>query len=403
MLTASQLEIVKATVPVLQVHGETITRQFYANLFEENPGLKDVFNMANQAKGDQPRSLAAAVLAYAANIDQLAALGPAVTKIAHKHCSLDIAPDQYPVVGRNLLKAIGQVLGDAVTPEIVDAWGAAYGQLAETMIGVEQDLYREEARKGWLGFKPFRVARKERESDVITSFILAPVDGKPLPNHRAGQYLSIRLEGAGENVEMRQYTISGAPNPDTYRISVKREPGGLVSNYLHSAVEEGDEVQIHVPHGDFFLDEESTAPVALLSGGVGITPMLAMLERLVETNSKREIVFIHAAIDGSVHAFGDYVRKVAARCPNVKSVVLYESPRHEDIPGEHYDMAGRLTVETLEASVDTLADCYFCGPRGFMVAVNRALAKLGIPPARRRYEVFGPDLDLEALDIAEPQ
>jgi len=394
MLNACQTEIVKATVPVLQQHGEAITIAFYRNLFQAHPELKDVFNMANQAKGDQPRSLAAAVLAYAANIDQLANLGPAVAKIAHKHCSLDISAEQYPIVGENLLKAIGEVLGDAATPEIVDAWGAAYGQLAEIMISIERGMYEEDAAKGWAGFKPFRVAEKMPESTVITSFKLVPVDGVRLPLQKPGQYLSLRVEGVGENVEMRQYTISCAPNTEHYRISVKREPGGLVSNHLHDKVEVGDEVLIHVPHGDFFLDQEGTRPIALLSGGVGITPMLAMLEWLVNDGSPRPVLFVHSAIDGSVHAFGDHLRDIAARHPHISTLVLYETPRGEDVLGTHFDLAGRVSANALEGLLSTDADCYFCGPKGFMAAVDRTLEGLGVPAERRKYELFGPTVSL---------
>ena len=393
-LTQGQTEIIKATVPVLQEHGEVITRTFYKNMFEAHPELKDIFNMANQAKGDQPKSLAASVLAYAANIDQLANLGPAVAKIAHKHCSLDILPEHYPIVGENLLKAIGQVLGNAATPEIVDAWGAAYGQLAEIMISIERAMYEEDASHGWPGFKPFRVSSKQRESGVITSFTLVPADRKPLPLHRAGQYLSIRFEGIGENVEMRQYTISCAPNLNHYRISVKREEGGLISNHLHDNVQEGDEVFIHVPHGDFFLDEEATRPIALLSGGVGVTPMLAMLERMLDLRSPREVLFVHAVIDGSVHAFSKRLREFASANSHVSTVVLYEAPKEEDVLGEHYDLAGRVSAEALDGKLLKDAECYFCGPRGFMEAVNETLAELGVPRERRRYEVFGPTVAL---------
>lgn len=399
MLTDAQLAIVKATVPVLQQHGETITKTFYRNLFEAHPELKDIFNMANQAKGDQPRSLANAVLAYAANIDQLQNLGPAVAKIAHKHCSLDIAAEHYPIVGENLLKAIGQILGDAATPEIVDAWGAAYGQLAEIMISVERALYDENAQKGWTGFKPFRVAEKTPESAVITSFVLVPADGKPLAEHKAGQYLSVRVEGVGENVEMRQYTVSCSPNPRYYRISVKREAGGLVSNHLHDNVNEGDEVLVHMPQGDFFLNEESNGPVVLLSGGVGITPMLAILERLVASRTERNVLFVHAAIDGSVHAFGDRLKEIAAGHPNVSTLVVYESPRGEDVVGKHFDLAGRVSVETLRGYLPPNAECYFCGPKPFMAAVDAALAELGVPADRRHYEVFGPTVGLDSAKV----
>lgn len=395
MLTDRQIEIVKSTVPILQEHGETITRTFYRNMFEENPQLKDIFNMANQAKGDQPRSLAASVLAYAANIDQLQNLGPAVSLIAHKHCSLDVLPEHYPIVGRNLLRAIGEVLGDAVTPEIADAWGAAYDQLAAILIGVEGGMYEENAKRGWTGFKPFKVTKKERESEAITSFTLVPEDGAPLPTYQAGQYLSIKIEGVGENVELRQYTISCGPNADCYRISVKREEDGQVSNHLHDGVEEGDRLLVHMPHGDFVLDESGTGPVALISAGVGITPALAMLERLVETASERRVLFVHAAADGSVHAFGDRLREIVTRNPNVVSFVAYDQPREEDVRGLHYDVAGRIDSEILTALVPASADCYFCGPKGFMRMVDAALFKLGIPAERRKSEVFGPTLEIE--------
>lgn len=395
MLTERQIEIVKSTVPVLQLHGETITKTFYRNLFEENPGLKDVFNMANQAKGDQQRALAASVIAYGANIDQLGNLGPAVSRITHKHCSLDVAPEHYPIVGRNLMRAIGEVLGDALTPEIADAWGAAYAQLADILIGVEGAMYAADAAVGWSGFKAFRVSKKEPESSVITSFTFVPTDARPLPPHQAGQYLSIKVEGAGENVEIRQYTVSCAPNPEHYRISVKREPGGVISNHLHDHVQEGDTVMIHVPHGDFALDEDATGPVVLISGGVGITPMLAMLERLVETQTERPVVFIHAAIDGSVHAFADRLREIATGHPNVSTLVLYENPRGEDVRGVHYDLAGRVSALALEGRVSDSADCYFCGPKPFMRAVDEILSEMGVPQSRRKFEVFGPTLELE--------
>jgi len=400
MLTPRQIEIVKSTVPVLQQHGETITRTFYRNLFEENPGLKDIFNMANQAKGDQARSLAASVLAYAANIDELQNLGPAVSLIAHKHCSLDVAAEHYPIVGRNLLRAIGEVLGDAITPEIGDAWTAAYAQLAEIFIGVEGGMYKENAGRGWTGFKPFTVTNKVAESSVITSFTLEPVDGKPLAAHLPGQYLSVKVTGVGPNVEMRQYTISSSPNEKSYRISVKREPGGLVSNYLHDEVQIGDEVLVHMPQGDFILDEKGDGPIVLLSGGVGITPILAMLEQIASTSSERPVTFVHAAIDGSVHAFGKRVREIVEENPNISAIFVYETPRSEDVRGLHYDFAGRLNRDLLSTLVDGSADCYICGPTGFMFAVEDLLEDLEIPAERRKKEVFGPTLGLKVPALA---
>ncbi len=396
MLTDAQLAIVKATVPVLQQHGETITRTFYGFLFEENPQLKNIFNMAHQAKGEQPRALAGAVIAYAAHIDEIAALGPAVATIAHKHASLDVLAEHYPIVGRNLLKAIGHVLGDAATPEIVDAWGAAYGQLAQIMIGAEADLYSDNEARGWAGFKPFRVAEKIVESAVITSFKLAPVDGQPLPAHLAGQYLSVRFEviPGSSNVQMRQYTVSCAPNPDYYRISVRRESGGVVSSHLHEAVTVGDEVLVHMPQGEFTVDESANSPIVLLSGGVGATPLLAILNRLVEMKSEREIVWVQAAIDGSVRAFGAEVDALAQGRPNVRTTVIYESPRPEDQP----DLMGRINVDLLRPLVPVNSDVYFCGPKPFMAAAEAALVALGISEERRHHEVFGPTTALASAE-----
>jgi len=391
MLTDRQLEIIKATVPALQAHGETITRTFYGFMFEAHPELKNIFNMAHQAKGEQPRALAESVLAYAANIDRLGNLGPAVERIAHKHASIDVLAEHYPIVGRNLLKAIGAVLGDAATPEIVDAWAAAYGQLADILIGVEADMYARNAERGWAGFKPFRVVSKTAQSDVITSFVLEPVDGKPLPEHRAGQYLSVRFSiPESPYVQMRQYTISCAPNPLHYRISVKREPGGLISNHLSDAIQEGAEVLVHMPHGEFILDETSDRPVAFLAGGVGVTPLLAMLERLTQSGSARSVVFVQAALHGGVHAFGSEVEAAVCGRPNSRSYVLYESPRE----GDRCDGVGQVSTSLLRDLVPSDADVYFCGPRGFMETVDSSLQEIGIPADRRHHETFGPTIGL---------
>lgn len=140
-ITREQVEIVKSTVPVIQKHGEAITQAFYKLLFQENPGLTAVFDMERQASGEQPRALAAAILAYAGNVDRLDNLGPAMTKIAARHCRLGVAPEHYPVVGDVLLRSIRNVLGEAATPPIIDAWASAYGRLARVMTAFEEEIY----------------------------------------------------------------------------------------------------------------------------------------------------------------------------------------------------------------------------------------------------------------------
>ncbi|MBB5233952.1 NO-inducible flavohemoprotein [Deinococcus budaensis] len=402
MLTPQQTAIVKATVPALEAHGETITRLFYASMFQAHPELLNIFNPANQKTGRQARSLAASVLAYAANIDHPERLGGMVGRIAHKHVSLEVLPEHYPIVGEHLLGAIATVLGDAATPEILDAWAAAYGQLAEIMIGVEDRMYTGAAEQpgGWRGFKPFRVVGKVQESRVIASLVLEPVDGQPLPDFRPGQYLSVKVRVPGQDTDqIRQYSLSDAPNSRTYRIAVKRElapqsdpfaPGGLISNFLHDDVQEGDELLVHTPAGDFCL-QDSERPVVLLSGGVGVTPMLSMLNALVASGSDRPVLFVHATLGASAHAFREHVNELARTHAHIRKLVYYTDVTAEDRPGEHHDEAGLIRLETLRPHLPQGgAEYYYCGPEGFTQAVENILDRLNVPAERRFTETFGP-------------
>ena len=265
MLSQQTIDIVKSTVPVLEQHGKTITTVFYKNMFAAHPELLNIFNHANQSKGRQQTALANVVYAAAANIDNLGAIIPAVVQIAHKHRSLGIEAEHYPIVGYHLLGAIKEVLGDAATPEIIAAWGEAYGVIADAFIGIEKDMYdeTEEAEGGWRTFKDFVIANKVQESDVITSFYLQPADGKQLPTYKPGQYITVRFSIPGDEYTLnRQYSLSQAPGKDMFRISVKREdecvPNGKVSTYLHRDMNVGDTIEVSAPAGDFYLDTEST-------------------------------------------------------------------------------------------------------------------------------------------------
>lgn len=404
MITEAQIAIIQATVPALQLHGEAITRTFYSNLFATHPELYNIFNPANQHNGGQQRSLAAAVLAYAQHIQNPAVLGHMLNRIESKHVSLEVRPEHYPIVGKFLLGAISETLGDAATPEILDAWGAAYGQLADIVIGHEKARYDEGAAQpgGWPGFKPFRVARKVAESSVMTSFYLVPADASSIPSFIPGQYISIRVQPAGHPYQqIRQYSLSSAPNGREYRISVQRElrpptdaaaPNGLVSNYLHDHVAEGDLIDIHVPSGDFTLTRD-TAPVVLLSGGSGITALLSMLESLTAPEGgTREVLFVHAARERARHSFMQHLRKLAQKRPGVQVKVLYEQTTEADVAGEHHDEVGRISVEFLRRHLPAGdPQFYFCGPIGFMAATEAALDALNIPGSRRFSETFAPD------------
>jgi len=393
-VTADQIARVKATVPVLAEHGTTITKHFYKRMFAHHPELKNLFNQTHQQSGNQPETLARAVYAYAANIDNLGALGPAVSRIANKHASLNIRPEHYPIVGRHLLGAIVDVLGDAVDQPTLDAWQVAYGQLANIFVGTEAKLYEGAA---WSGFRPFKVARKQVESDEITSFYLTPADGTAACEFEPGQYVSVTrfVDKLGVD-QPRQYSLSDAPHGKWLRISVKREDGredaapGHVSNLLHAGVEEGTIVHVTAPMGDFTLDRKKTTPVVLMSGGVGVTPMTSMLSTLLADGSERSVTFVHACRNGRVHAFREWLDETAASHANVKRVVFYEAVDASDRQGIDYDFEGRLDVTKIADRVIALdADYYICGPVPFMRAQRDALVALGVEPARIHTEVFG--------------
>jgi len=393
MLSAEHRAIVKATVPLLESGGEALTTHFYNLMLNEHPEVRPLFNLANQASGAQPRALANGVLMYARHIDQLEQLGGLVAQIINKHVALNIQPEHYPIVGQCLLRAIREVLGaEIATDAVIEAWEAAYQQLADLLIGLEEQIYaeREAAPGGWRGTRSFRVARKVRESDEITSFYLRPADGGKLLAFHPGQYIGMRLDVDGEEVR-RNYSLSAAPNGLEYRISVKREPNGKVSNHLHTHVNEGDTLDLFAPAGDFKL-ENNDKPLVLISGGVGITPTLAMLQAALATD--RPVHFIHSARHGGVHAFRDTIDELAERHPQLKRFYCYEQHRDADALAHGIGFLDEARLDTwLPETRDV--DVYFLGPIGFMKAVKKHLKAIGVPEAQSRYEFFGPAAALE--------
>ncbi len=386
MLSQQTIDIVKATVPVLQQYGEQITRHFYGKMFSEYPEVKAYFNEAHQAAGTQPRALANAVLAYAAHIDRLDALKDALPVIIQKHAALDVRPEHYPIVGTCLLSAIRDVLGAAATDDIISAWAEAYQQLADILIAAEEQVYQQNAAQpgGWRGPRAFRLVRKQPESAVITSFYFEPVDGGQLMAFEPGQYTTVLMNIDGQPLR-RNYSLSDAPGKPYYRISVKREPGGVVSNHLHDRVQVGDVLELLAPCGEFVL-QPSRKPLVLVSGGVGITPALSMLNAAAE--SGRQIEFIHAALNSEVHAFRDHVDATAQQHGNVRPFYLY----NEALPDDQPHARGLITAELLASRLpaDRDVDLYFLGPKPFMQAVYRIARELGVPEAQTRFEFFGP-------------
>ncbi|BAN49343.1 NO-inducible flavohemoprotein [Metapseudomonas resinovorans] len=393
MLSSQVRAIVKSTVPLLETGGEALTTHFYKMMLSEYPEVRPLFNQAHQASGDQARALANGVLMYARHIDQLEVLGPLVNRIVAKHVALQILPEHYPIVGTCLLRAIREVLGEEIaTDEVINAWGEAYNLLAGLLMGAEEEVYAAsaEAEGGWRGGRSFRVERKVAESAEITSFYFVPADGGAVMDFTPGQFIGLRLDIDGEEAR-RNYSLSAAPNGRDYRISVKREAGGKVSNFLHDRVQEGDLLELFAPAGDFIL-RPSKKPLVLITAGVGITPALAMLE--AAQDSGRRIHFIHCARNGSVHAFRDWVEAKAAAVPQLNHFFCYSEPHGDDEP----HATGFLSRERLAQwlPVERDLDAYFLGPKGFMAQVKKHLRELGVPEAQSHYEFFGPAAALEA-------
>ena len=340
-MDAQVRNLVKATIPVLKEHGVALTSYFYQRMFRHNPELHQIFNRSHSDTGKQAMALAGAVLAYAENIDDPSVLAPVITLIAHKHASLGIRAEHYPIVGKHLLASIKEVLGDAANDELINAWGVAYGVLADVLIEAEGKLYAEAATRdgGWSGWRPFRITDKVAESEEITSFYLTPTDGGALPAFLPGQYTTVRVFVPEWNVmQPRQYSLSDAPGSAAFRISVKREPGsdgtpaGRVSNRLHADYNKGD-------------------------------------------NTCR---------NADVLAFGARLHKAAGDNPQL-TVHIY----HDAAPVAEFGVIGSLDLGELGAAVLAPgADYYLCGPTGFLETHIARLHELGVESARIHAEIF---------------
>ncbi|WP_061709996.1 NO-inducible flavohemoprotein [Pseudenterobacter timonensis] len=392
MLDAQTIATVKATIPLLVETGPKLTAHFYDRMFTHNPELKEIFNMSNQRNGDQREALFNAIAAYASNIENLPALLPAVEKIAQKHTSFQIKPEQYNIVGTHLLATLDEMFSPG--QEVLDAWGKAYGVLAGVFINREAQIYSDNASKtgGWKGTRAFRIVEKTPRSALITSFELEPVDGGPVADYRPGQYVGVWLKPEGfPHQEIRQYSLTRKPNGKSYRIAVKREEGGQVSNWLHNQANVGDVVHLAAPAGDFFMVADVDTPVTLISAGVGQTPMLAMLDTLAKNHHTAQVNWFHAAENGDVHAFADEVKTLAAGLPHFNAYTWYRLPTDADRTAARFDREGLMHLAEHKAHVNAPGmQFYLCGPVVFMQFAAKQLIELGVDKENIHYECFGP-------------
>lgn len=401
MLDDKTRAIVSACVPALEAHGLDITQEMYRRLLSK-PEIRDLFNMSHQKDGEQPKALALAVLAYARNINNLAALGGMVERIAEKHVGLNILPEHYPFVGEALLGAIAHVLGDNATPEIMDAWGKAYWFLADVLIGREKQIYDAHAATpgGWTGWRPFTVRKIVIESSTIRSFELVPSDNKPVMQHQPGQYLSFKLDIPGHGSQRRNYSISSAPASDHYRLSIRKAEGGVVSSWFHDTLREGDELLVSAPAGEFVYTPEPNVKTMFISAGIGLTPFISALGD-IEKRPHGGIHFVHGAHAPDTQAFADYVQDLAAKGV-IKADVFYSTGLPSDTaatPGQTLH-AGRITAEWLAAQIQPDMHYRVCGPDQFMLDMITGLKALGVATSHIHYEFFGSASDAQLLAAA---
>ncbi len=285
-----------------------------------------------------------------------------------------------------------QLLRALRIPALSPGWHASFRALVEGAPGSgNAGLASVSPPPAWPGFRRLTVTGIDRESDSVISIRLAdPVDAL-LPPARPGQYLTLRIHTADEGTSvLRNYSMSGPPDAGYYRITVKREPDGEASGYLHTQLAVGDQLDIAAPRGTFILDR-TDAPVLLISVGIGATPVLAMLHALATEHSEREIWWLHGARSGRDHSFAVEVREMLASLPNVHSHICYSRPDPEDRAGRDFDSAGRLTAPLLaELAPPRDAEAYLCGPTPFMEEMSAGLAAIGLDATHVHTEPFGP-------------
>lgn len=393
MLSDSSTATVRATLPAVGAAIGDIADLFYRKLFAAHPELlRDLFNRGNQASGAQRQALAGSIAAFATHLVEHPDTRPDVmlSRIAHKHASLGITAPQYEIVHRHLFAAIAEVLGDAVTPEVAAAWDEVYWLMANALIAREERLYAQRGVVAGDVWSEWEVADRIEETADVATFRLRPADGAPAPAFRPGQYVSVQVELPDGARQIRQYSLSGAPESELRSITVKRvrgdgSPDGEVSNHLHAGLGAGDLLRVSAPYGDLALDS-TDGPLLLASAGIGCTPMLSMLEHLVTTGHRAPVTVVHGDRSPADHAMRDEHVLFTEKLPDATAHFWYEHPE----AGHPADRTGRVDLSGLTIAPGT--HVYLCGPLPFMRAVRGRLLAKGVPAADIHYEVFGPDL-----------
>ncbi|KAL7621666.1 hypothetical protein AAE478_008993 [Parahypoxylon ruwenzoriense] len=427
MLNSKETLLVKETIPALRQHGEHISTVFYKTMLRDHPDLNNYFNSVNMHTGKQPRALTALILAFASNIVNISELTEKLERVSQKHASLNIQPDHYEIVGKYLLRAFSAVLGPSMTPDVKLAWTKAYWLMAKMLTGREAQIYRDFS--SWTGWRKFMIYEKKPETleGNIVSFTLKPVDGKPLPPFKPGQYITLRITVPGmKYAQLRQYSLSDAPHQDYYRVTIKRDQGanwdymsssrddaltvssaassasdssigsvqpcrpGIFSNSLIDDFNIGDTIELTHPAGAFYLDPkmETSMPLVLISAGVSVAPLLSMLNAVAEKPTHRPISWIQASRHDA--PFQAHVEALARNHPSMRTKFFKSRLSDSDVlsyTSSFENDFNALTADDL-CLFNSSSEYYVCGPEKFMLQAATHLKRNGVRPERVRFENY---------------
>ncbi|MDY7543755.1 MULTISPECIES: globin domain-containing protein [unclassified Cryobacterium] len=387
MLSAQSLPLIEATLPLVGERMPEIARNFYGRMLTAHPELfNGLFSRSNQKNGSQQQALAGSIAVFATHLVQNPETTPEamLSRIAHKHVSLDIRPEQYDIVYKYLFEAIADELSDVVTAEIAGAWTEVYWLMAHALIKMESGLYSGLASDKPLA--PWVVVKKEAAGTDAVTFTLEPADDTPVSPALPGQYVSVTVRMPDGIHQVRQYSLS-AGTATTRVFTTKLDANGEVSPALHRDVQVGDTLILSVPCGDITLDR-GDGPLVLASAGIGCTPSASILRSLVDGASKREVLVLHAESNLERWALRDQMSEDIALLEAAELELWLEIPS----AGHH---EGFMSLENV--TIPDNASVYLCGPLPFMRSLRSQALAAGVPANRIHYEIFGPDLWLAGV------
>lgn len=383
MLSEKSRPIIEATLDIVAERMPYITPEFYKRMFAARPDLMDgMFSRSSQLEGTQPQALSNSIVIFASYIFNNPDKYPdeVLSRVAHKHTSLGLQEDEYPTVYKYLFEAIAADLGEAVTPEVAEAWSEVYWLMANALIKIEKGLYAQQANDVMRA--PFTLVSRKETGDQVVDLTFEAADDTPLTEAKAGQYISLFTQAEDGLLQPRQYTLLPAEK-NQRRVAIKLDTEGEMTS-RHHALKEGDTVEISNPYGDITLGgfgDDGSGPLYLFSAGIGVTPMIAFLSELVEQESEREVVVIHSDHGSQSWPLREEMVELVDKLKNGRIVTFLD-----DGSG---DFEGRLDVSRLEVPLN--AAVYLCGPLGFMKNARSQLVDAEVPGVQIQYEIFGPD------------